>query len=362
MANNGNTEGAENPLEGSLDGRHDHPSMIIHSEKMKEVMRRLAKVAPTNLPILIYGETGTGKEHVAYEAYSGSKRNSRPYHALSCACIPKDLLESELFGHERGAYTSAASAKRGILELAHGGTLFLDEIEELPLELQPKILRVLDHGRFWRVGGRQELAVDVRIIAAANQDLRQLIAKKRFRADLYHRLNGVTLAIPPLRERPEDILPLAYHFMALVSGEPEGEKLIPSLVQNYLCSYAWPGNIRELKIAIERSFWLKSGRVITPADLDLPHKMPEGGIETDQASPQLAILNGPPIRLGLYRRRNNPSPFTEAEKEQLAQVLEACDGNKRLAAKMLGVSPKTIYNRISEYGLYRFTRKGRYLP
>jgi DNA-binding NtrC family response regulator len=316
------------------------------SEKMRAVFRQIEQVAPSTLSVLIVGESGTGKELVAQTLHALSPRRRHEFVALNCAAIPATLLESEIFGHERGAFTGALQRKIGCFEMAHRGTLFLDEIAEMDEVLQAKLLRVLQEQRFRRVGGREIIEADVRVIAATNRDPRQAIAAGKLREDLYYRLNVFTISIPPLRERREDIPVLARHFAeeyAARTGTP-----VPAITQaalDRLIAHSWPGNARELKNAIERAALLSGGTPILP-----DHLPPEvlSSPPTPAASATAGASsgpNGPVVELPVG------CSMEEAERELIRKTLAHAGGNKTRAAKILGISLKTMHNKVKKYGL-----------
>ena len=289
------------------------------SEKMKKVFQTMKKVAPSDITVLIQGDTGTGKELVAQAIHELSSRRSRPFIAVNCAAIPKELIESELFGHEKGAFTSAISTRQGKFELAHGGSIFLDEIGDMSLETQAKVLRTLEEQEFQRVGGSKSIKVDVRVIAATNKDLGKAVKEGKFREDLYYRLNVVLLTLPALRERKKDIIPLAEYFMA------DKAKKISQKTQQLLLSYDWPGNVRELKNYIERAVVLGDGEVIQPEDL--PYSIRKG----------LKIIP-PPLE-----------PLDRIEEDHIIRVLRSTEWNKSEGAKILGITRQTLDNKIEKY-------------
>jgi two-component system response regulator HydG len=299
------------------------------SPAMQEVFRTVDRVAPSRATVLITGESGTGKELVAQAIHDRSPRARAPFIKLHCAALAETLLESELFGHEKGAFTGATGRREGHFKNADGGTLFLDEIGEISPSIQVKLLRFLQERAFERVGGNETLHVDVRILTATNRDLKKEVEEGRFREDLYYRLNVVNVAVPPLRTRPEDVLPLARHFLARFARE--NEKTIEGFDASALArieSYPWPGNVRELENVIERAVVLCEGRRISANDLP--------------------IESAPPSRSGI---RIPGSTLAELERHAILATLDACNGSTSRAAAMLGISVRTIQYRMHEYGI-----------
>jgi len=292
-------------------------------------------VAPTDSTVLIFGETGTGKELIARALHNLSGRREHTMVKVNCAAIPTGLLESEMFGHEKGAFTGAVTQRKGRFELAHNGTIFLDEVEEIPLELQPKLLRVLQEQEFERLGSGKTIRVNVRVLAATNADLAQMVVEKKFRSDLYYRLNVFPVALPALRERPEDI-PLLVHFFAQKFSQQMKKpiKTIPTETITRLTSYSWPGNIRELQNLIERAVILSRGSV-----LEVP----------------LAELK----RLGngdLVNQLQGPTMLEEVEREHIMKVLRETGwviGGSAGAATRLGLNRTTLNNRMRKLGITR---------
>jgi two-component system response regulator HydG len=285
------------------------------------------QVAPSTATILIQGESGTGKELIADAIHHGSPRRERAFIKVNCAALPEALLESELFGHERGAFTGAVARKEGRFELAEGGTLFMDEIGEISPAMQAKLLRVLQSGEFERVGGTRTLTADVRVIAATNSDVAVLVREKRFREDLYYRLNVITIQLPPLRARQDDIPLLAHHFLRKYAAK--NAKTVGGFAEealDILQTYAWPGNVRELENVVERAVVLTRSSVISPADL------PEALVGADQAARHLVISIG--------------TPLEEVEDRLIEETLRYTKGDKTLAAKLLGIATRTIYRRV----------------
>ena len=297
---------------------------IIASPRMREVLETARRVASCNVSVLITGETGSGKEIVARAIHHFSLRCAKPWVDINCAALPEQLMESEMFGHERGAFSGADSAKPGFFELAHTGSLFLDEVAELEPRLQVKLLRVLDGAPYYRVGGTRKITVDVRIIAATNQDLQQAIARGYFRSDLYHRLKQYSISVPPLRERLEDIVPLAEHFLRKYSAEA----CLSEMAQAALRAYSWPGNIRELQNAIGQAVVNAKGYEIQAEDLPRPER---------SVSPP--SVQSPDFKLdGL-------------ERQTILDVLEKTAGHHQKAADLLGISRRTLSRKLKLYRL-----------
>jgi len=298
-----------------------------------DMLETTYKVAAAGkVPVLIRGESGVGKEKIAHTIHERSMRANGPWVTLNCASLPEGLLESELFGHERGAFTDAKQAKRGLLELADGGTLFLDEIGDLAPALQPKLLRVLETLHFRRLGGQAEIAVDVRFVAATHRDLRAMTQDGSFREDLYFRLNVAAIDIPPLRERQEDILTLARHFLAKIA--PEIGIDVPAIapeVPPRLLAYRWPGNIRELRNVMERAAILSGGELIRVAHL--PREL------QDESAPGVTAWPTAPSTI---------RPLCEIEAEYIEHALYLCGGNKTQAASLLGVTRATLRSKLTD--------------
>ena len=307
------------------------PGFLGTSGPTRTLLEMVAKVARSPLPVLITGETGTGKELVARGIHTLSGRD--PFLAVNCAALPDHLLESELFGHEKGAFTGADRAKPGLFEAAHGGTLFLDEVAELPLPLQPKLLRALEEGEVRRVGSTRPTRVDVRLLAATNRDLDEEIAAGRFRQDLFWRLNGLALHIPPLRERPADVPVLVDHFLERFAASTDrrtARRFAPEAV-SLLVSYPWPGNARELRSAVERAATLHEGDVL-PAEA-LPERVRHGGL----------------LRTTVAEAAVRQLSMAEVERAYILEILRVTGGNKSRAAEILGLDRKTLYRKLQEY-------------
>jgi DNA-binding NtrC family response regulator len=313
------------------------PRIVAKSKKIQEVSALIQKVAPSNATVLLLGESGTGKELFARVIHHNSPRRGRPFVAINCAAIPDTLLESELFGHERGAFTGATGAKPGKFELADGGTFLLDEVSELSPAVQAKLLRVLQERTFERVGGTRTVEVDVRIVAASNADLVRAVQEHRFREDLYFRLNVFPVSIPPLRERPEDIPALVEHFIMKYAVQMcRRVRGISKDALQLLMRYRWPGNIRELENFVERAVILATGEVLQPADFAL-------GLGTMAATDEAAA--------GASLEEVSARASRLAEIQRIRQTLARVGGNRRRAAEQLKVGYKTLQAKIEEYGI-----------
>ena len=317
-------------------------SMVGASNAMQAVYDRVSRVGPTDATVLITGESGTGKELVAATLHRLSRRVHRPYVAINCGAIAANLIESELFGHERGAFTGAERQRKGVFERAHQGTLFLDEVSEMPLELQVKLLRVLECGEFTRVGGERSQSSDVRIVAASNRDLEASVAEGRFRADLLYRLRVVPIELPPLRERGDDILGLARHFLAELSEAEGRQKAFSAGALAALRDYAFPGNVRELRNAVEHAF------ILAEDEIDLVH-LPAGIASGRQRPTSAAPAGERSSRNGVSVEV--PIPLAEVERRVILATLEALDRDKTRTANALGISLKTLYSRLREYSV-----------
>ncbi len=327
-------------LKSKLNKTYRFDNIIGVSGKMQEVFQKVEKVANSNATVLIRGESGTGKELIARAIHYQSRQKDRPMVEINCASIPENLLESELFGHEKGAFTGAYKMKKGKFEIADKGTLFLDEIGELPLSLQSKLLRVLQERRFNRVGGVDNIEVEVRLIAATNADLEKRLNEGLFREDLYYRLNVIPILIPPLRERIEDTGPLIDHFIQKYA-EKENRKIEGIIDEAFkiLMSYEWPGNVRELENAIENAVVMSDGGMITPHDLPAYLK----GSKTI-TTPLLSIINE---KKDLSYR----DKLEACEREIIRHALIESDNNKTRAAKKLGFTLRTLRNKVNKYSL-----------
>ena len=313
-------------LRQRLEDRYHFENIITKSSKMQRLIELIKVVGKSNATVLITGESGTGKELVARATHSQSSRHNKPFIAVSCAALPESLLESELFGHEKGSFTGAYTQKKGKFEFANGGTIFLDEVGEMSANIQVHLLRVLEEKEFTRVGGNEPIRVDLRVISATNKDLRKAIEKQEFREDLYYRLNVVNIELPPLRERKEDIPLLAEHFLNKFAADNRKEVtgFSPDAME-FLLGYDWPGNVRELENAIERAVILAKDSLITVADL-------------------------PQENLSLVRLASTGKNLKEVEKNHVLNVLRKTGGNYSEAARILGISRMTLYNKAKEYG------------
>ena len=314
-------------LHQKLEERYRFENIIAKSPKMQQVIEVIKIVAKSNATVLIMGDSGTGKELVARAIHAQSHRRGKPFIAVSCAALPESLLESELFGHEKGSFTGAYAQKKGKFEIANRGTLFLDEIGEMSTNIQVHLLRVLEEKEFTRVGGNELIKVDVRVVSATNKDIRKAVASGQFRDDVYYRLNVVTIELPPLRERKEDIPLLAQHFLKKFAMENQKEitGFSPDAT-DFLLKYEWPGNVRELENAIERAVILAQNSNIEVTDL--PHQ-----------------------NLPLARSASPAKRLKEAEKNHILNILTEAEGNYSEAARILGISRMTLYNKAREYGI-----------
>lgn len=314
-------------LRAQVRGKFSFDNIVYVSGAFDRVLELVRKVAATDATVLIEGESGTGKELIARAVHDASPRRTHRFVAINCGALPEGLLESELFGHARGAFTGAVTNKRGLFEEARDGTLFLDEIGEMAPALQVKLLRTLQQGEIRRVGENRDIKINARIIAATNKNLREEMRKQRFRDDLYYRLNVFPIRIPPLRERTEDILPLAEHFLKTGRRKHGGKvvRFAPKTAR-MLLNYRWEGNVRELEHAVERAIILSSDEEIRPEDL--PPEVREAAGEN-------------------HRTR----PLCDVEKDHILRTLEACNGNQLDTAKRLGIGRNTLWRKLKEFGI-----------
>ena len=325
------------------------PPVLVDVE-MRRAHDLVVRAAASDIAVLILGETGVGKEVTAESLHRASPRSAKPFLRLNCAALPENLLESELFGHERGAFTGAHATKVGLLEATEGGTVFLDEIGELPLGTQAKLLRVFEERMVTRVGSTKPRRIDVRFVTATNRDLSKEVRNGRFRGDLYYRISGLVVRLPPLRQRPSEIEPLARHFLQAFcqrSGQPVPELLEPALSQ--LKSHDWPGNVRELKNVVERAALLANGGVITEQEILIDDSDPEPELsDVDDFDSDTAVFNVPVAAFGERGERDE-----RTERDRIVRALELCGGNQTRAAKVLGVSRRTLINRLEQFNLPR---------
>jgi len=325
--------------------RYGFPRIVGEHAAIREVSQQIQKVAATDSTCLLLGESGTGKELFALAIHHLSPRREHPFVALNCAAIPEGLVENELFGHERGAFTGAGARKVGKMDLAHRGTLFLDEIGELPLSIQAKLLRVLEERRFERVGGTQSIDVDVRIVVATNRNLQKMAEEKLFREDLYFRISAVPMTIPPLRERGKDVLLLADHFLDKFSREFKKPGLeLSSDARDRLLHYRWPGNVRELQNTLERAVILADGVSIRADGLQLPVAKPDADRLPVGMLPEDFKWEG-------SLEEVTERAASHVEKVLLESTMKDCQWNKTRAAEKLGISPKTLLAKLRGAGL-----------
>jgi DNA-binding NtrC family response regulator len=318
-------------LKDLLKSKSGIAGIISSSRPMEEILNIIARVAPTTASVLIQGESGTGKERAAQAIHFSSGRAEKPMVTINCAAVPESLIESELFGHEKGAFTGAHITRKGKIEFADGGTLFIDEIGDMPMSLQPKLLRFLQEGTIEKLGSSKTLKLDIRIIAATHRDLRLMVKEGKFREDLYYRLNVVNIVIPPLRERKEDLLPLAEHFIELYSRK--NSKKVFGLTRDakdIIMKYSYPGNIRELENAIEAAVVLSRHEAIGTDDLPINFK----GVELNSNTENLPL----------------PERLEAMEKNLILDAIKAADGNKSQAARELGITEKNIRDRLKKWG------------
>jgi DNA-binding NtrC family response regulator len=307
-------------LRRRLEGTSPTDGIVTDDPIMRELMATLERVAPSDLPVLVQGESGTGKELIARAVHRLSARHIQPFVAINCGAVPETLLESELFGHEKGSFSGALSRKPGLFEVADKGVLFLDEIGEVSQAVQVKLLRALETKEFFRVGGTRPVRTDVRLVSATNKNVKSEMQEGRFREDLYYRLNGVTIKLPPLRERKADIPLLARHFLDRFAAK----KKLTARAMDTLQNYSWPGNVRELQMVMQRAAILSSSDTLDAADLPLDVR--------DQNWKAAAVKTG--------------LSLAEMEKEYIETVLKEHDGHRGKTARALGIDPKTLYNKL----------------
>lgn len=319
-----------------------------------EAMERLHQVADLvavgDLNVILQGETGAGKEVLAERIHQRSARAARAFVRINCAAFAPSMVEAELFGHEKGAFTGATQAKVGLLESAHLGSVLLDEVAELPPAVQAKLLRAVGNGEIWRVGATSCRRIDVRYLAATHEPFERLIEQGRFRADLYFRLNGMTLNVPPLRERRAEILPLANQFLhEAAARHGRAPAALTQAAEAQLLSYPWPGNVRELRNVVERAFWLSDGRPISTLPLAPP---------PERVPVQTGPSSAPPVPPQAAVTASLPDAVAEVERQRIVDALDRCGGNQTRAAQALGISRRTLLNRLDRYSLPRPRREG----
>jgi DNA-binding NtrC family response regulator len=331
--------------------RRGDSELIGVSQSLQKIKEKIHQIAPTHATVLITGESGVGKEVVAGALQAASDRAGKPFVKVNVAALPRDLLESELFGHEKGAFTSAVRTRKGRFELADGGTLFLDEIAECPMEVQVKLLRVLQEQEFERVGGSETIRTDVRLICATNKDLKKEMAERHFREDLYYRINVFHINIPPLRERKEDLEALVPYFLRQFALRENRTKTLQPAALDILRRYDWPGNVRELRNAIEHAC------LLSPAEEIAPEYFPEDVLaRTGSGVPGGAAAKGAaqaPAGEGFFVPLDQP--LDEIEKRYIVAVYEKAKHNKTLAAKLLGIGLKTLYRKLVKYGMIKIS-------
>jgi two-component system, NtrC family, response regulator AtoC len=326
-------------LSGEMHAEFDFGAIVGEASCLKEVLARVEQVAPTDSTVLLRGESGTGKELVAHAIHINSPREDKPFVRVNCAALAPGVLESELFGHEKGAFTGAISRRAGRFELADGGTLFLDEIGDLPMEVQVKLLRVLQEREFERVGGQEVIHVDVRLVSATHRDLESMVAEGKFREDLYYRLNVFPVHLPALRERLDDVPRLVEHFAAKFSRRT-GKQVVrfDSAALQLLRSYTWPGNVRELENVVERAMIVARADVVTPQDLDFGRRP---GSPQPQGAPAAAPASAMPLTARLH----------EEERREIMGAIERARGSIASAARALGINRSTLYYRLRKHDL-----------
>ncbi|HSF07253.1 MAG TPA: sigma-54 dependent transcriptional regulator [Methylomirabilota bacterium] len=341
-------------LRRGLEEVREFSALIGRHPRMQDVYKTIGRIAGTDVTVLLRGESGTGKELVARAVHHYSRRSGRPFVAVSCAAIPITLLESEMFGHERGAFTDAKERRLGKFELAHGGTLYLDEIGDMPLELQSKLLRALQERVIERVGGREPIPVDVRVLAATHRDLESLMQEGRFREDLYYRLNVVTINLPPLRERRRDIPLLVEHFLAKYAEE-FGERAVAPDTLDRLVGYGWPGNVRELENIVQRAMVLATTGVILPEHLPIGPVSAAASVAMDASLEDIIERKLMECVRGL-RHQGGANLYGLilglVEKPLLRAVLRETGGNQVRAAQILGINRNTLRKKLTEHGIH----------
>jgi DNA-binding NtrC family response regulator len=326
------------------------PEIVSVSELMKEAIRLIERVAPSEASVLITGESGTGKELVAHAIHRLSNRAEASFVDLNCAAFQESLLESELFGYEAGAFSGAKGRKLGLIELADGGTLFLDEVTELPAQLQAKLLRAIETRTFFRVGGVRKVEVNVRIVAATNRNLDNVVNDGVFRSDLLYRINGFQISLAPLRERPEDIEPLTRYLLKQIAGTHPPELTDDAFAA--LRAYHWPGNVRQLKNCLERAVILSNNGRITIAELPPEVTRPSTAAPIIAGTAMTPVANGEGVA-AVPIAPSTPGSLREVERQQILAALEKTGWHRGKTAEILGISPSTLYRRLRDYDLER---------
>jgi transcriptional regulator with PAS, ATPase and Fis domain len=322
-------------VRAGLKGHFGYAGLVGTSSAMRRVYALVDRLKDTDVPVLVTGESGTGKEMVARAIHQASVRTKKTFTGVNCGAIPANLLESELFGHVRGAFTGADRDRKGLLRESEGGTLLLDEIGEMPLKMQASLLRVLQEKKVRPVGGASEEPVDVRIIAATNRELEQMVKEGNFREDLYYRLHVVEVHVPPVRERTEDVPPLIDHFLTLFSTRYRRErKTITREALRRMCAYEWPGNVRQLEHVLLNAWLMSEGHELGEGDIQLP---------TMDARPASSRSSPRPAR--------NEAEYKDSEKERILRALAACNWNRVKAAELTGIPRRTFYRRLKEFGI-----------
>ena len=333
----------------SSEKRLEHFGLLYGAcQPMRDLFHGLDRLSRSTAPVMILGESGSGKELVATTLHHLSPRKDRPFIAVNCGAIPETLIESELFGHERGSFTGAARTHRGCFERADGGTLFLDEVTEMPVEMQVRLLRVLETGRFTRVGGDQEIGADVRVLAASNRDLRQAVASGKLREDLMYRLCVIPVNVPPLRDRGDDAVLLAEMFLRELNEEQGEQKTLSADGRRRIVEHTWPGNVRELKNVIHRAFVLSDEEV--QIDISTFSALGQDRGEDARTAATGSAMGTPAMSDSSALRITVGMSLDDVERTLITATLQAVGGSKTEAARLLGISLKTMYNRLHAYG------------
>lgn len=320
-------------------------ALVFEDPVSRQLLEQIERIAPSDATVLIIGETGTGKELVARHIHALSNRNRNTFGALNCAALSESLIESELFGHEKGAFTGALTSKEGWFETAHKGSLFLDEVGDLPLSLQAKLLRVLQEREVVKVGSRQPIPIDVRIIAATNVNLEDAVAAQHFRADLYYRFNVATIQLTPLRDRPGDILPLTQHFLKMYADRlGYSEVKLSEGAESVLLNYDWPGNIRELENAVHRALLVCPGNRLRAEDFKL------SGVRVTESSPSISTTSLEATLNRLFEQ-SPPKLFEVIEETVIRTAFEYCEQNQVQTARLLDISRNVLRHKLGQYGM-----------